>query len=302
MALKIMLKKQPKVSIIIVNYNGEKFLMGLLKSLKKIRYPNYEIIIVDNASTDKSLEIIEKYSPEIKIVKNKINRGFAGGANDGINASNPDSKYVITLNADMIVDSDWITFSVNAMQSDKKIALVGNALLNPGESTLQTLGHLEVNGNLAKFRRLGVGKDIKYFFNQPIIDVDFTWGLIKKNILKKIGLFDEKNFLMYEEADLCRRIKDAGYRIVVATKAKIWHLESQSLKKTSAFRIYYSYRNRLRYILKHNRGFGKIYFGFILCGIYFYKILKFSFKGRFDCSLAILKGISWNIRNFRDYF
>jgi len=223
--------KQPKTSLVIINYEGEKFLLNLLKSLKKLKYPNYETIIVDNASKDKSIELIEKYSPEIKIVKNKINRGYSGGCNDGILACSPDSEYIALLNHDIVIHPDWLKTSVEVMNSDERIALVGITLVNPKDNTIQMLGHLATNKNLAKFRRLGAHSNLKDFENRSVIDIDFSNGLVRKSVLKKTGLYDEKYFIMYDEVDFCRRIKEAGYRIVVSPKAKIWHLESESLKK-----------------------------------------------------------------------
>ena len=293
--------KNPKVSIIIVNYNGEKFLKDLLDSLKKTKYSNYEIIFVDNASIDNSIKIVEKNYPKVKIIKN-INNGFAGGLNIGIKACSHDSEYIIPLNYDMYVHPDWLSYLMETMHSDKKIAVVGYARLLPKSDKIETLGNKCADENLAKFIKIGAGKNLKEFLDKEIIEVDFCLGLIRKSIFNKTGLFDEKIFAMYEEVDLCRRIKNAGCKIVVNPKAKVWHFGSQSIKKTSAFRIYYSYRNRLRYVLKHNKGFNKLFYGKILCLIYFYKILKFSFKGRFDLSWAILKGIGWNIRNLGDYF
>lgn len=294
--------KLPKTSIIIVNYNGEKFLPKLLNSLKKTRYSNYEIIIVDNASADNSIEIIEKNYPKIKLIKNKINRGFAGGCNDGIKSCSADSEYIVILNQDMYAHPDWLLHLVKIAEADKKIGVVGYARLVPESDKIETLGNECINKNLAKFRKIGTGRNLKNYLDKGTIEVAFCIGLIRKSVLNDAELFDEKTFAMYEEVDLCRRIKDAGYKIVVNPKSKVWHFGSQSFKKTSTFRIYYSYRNRLRYVLKHNHGFAKIFYSDILILIYFYKILKFSFMGKFDLSLAIVRGIWWNIKNFRDYF
>lgn len=294
--------KRPKVSIIVVVYNGKELLPGLLKSLKRTTYSNYEMIFVDNASVDNSIKIIEKTSSKIKIVKNKINAGFAGGCNKGIESSSPESKYVIILNQDMYVHPDWISYLVNVAESNKKIAVVGYARLLPESEKIETLGNKGINQNLAKFKKIGAGDNLREFLDKGLIEVDFCLGLIKKSILDKIGLFDEKTFAMYEEIDLCRRIRDAGYKIVVDPRSKVWHFGSQSIKKTSAFRIYHSYRNRMRYVLKHNRGVKRILYFELLTWIYFYKILKFSFKRRFDCSWAIVRGIWWNVKNLGDYF
>ncbi len=299
-----MLKKTklPKVSVIIVNYNGKKFLPKLLNSLQKTRYQNFEIIVADNNSTDKSVKIIEKHSSKIKILKNKINKGFAGGCNDGIKFCSADSEYVVILNQDMYVHPDWLFYLMKTMQSDKKIAVVGYSRLLPNSEKIETLGNEYINENLAKFKKIGAGHNLKEYLDKGLIEAAFCLGLIKMSVLNKVGLFDEKNFAMYEEVDLCRRIKDAGYKIVIDPRSKVWHFGSQSFKKTSAFRIYYSYRNRLRYVLKHNHVLAKIFYSDMLILIYFYKILKFSFKGKFNLSWAIARGILWNIKNLRDYF
>ena len=156
---------QPKVSIIIVNYNGEKFLKGLLNSLKKTKYSNYEIIFVDNASIDNSIKIVEKNYPKVKIIKN-INNGFAGGLNIGIKACSHDSEYIIPLNYDMYVHPDWLSYLMETMHSDKKIAVVGYARLLPKSDKIETLGNKCTDENLAKFIKIGAGKNLKEFLSQ----------------------------------------------------------------------------------------------------------------------------------------
>jgi len=292
----------PKVSIIVTIYNEEKFLPKFIESIKKTKYPNYEIIFVDNGSIDDGTKIVKKSFSKTKIVKNAKNLGFAGGCNSGIRACSSDSDFVLILNADMYFHPDWLSHLMQTMQSDEKIGVVGYARLFPDSEKIETLGNKCLNENLAKFKRIGAGENLKKYINKKFIEVDFCLGLIRKSVLDKVGLFDEKNFVTYEEVDLCRKIKDVGYKIVINPKSKVWHFGSQTVKKGSTFKIYYMYRNRLRYVLKHNKEFNKIFYGKMLCWIYFYKILKFSFRGRFDCSWAILKGVGWNIKNWRDYF
>ena len=279
--MKIMSKKinQPKVSIIVTIYNEEKFLSKFIDSIKKTKYLNYEIIFVDNGSIDNGMKIVEKHFPKTKIVKNAKNLGFAGGCNSGIRACNPDSEFVLILNADMYFHPDWLSHLMQTMQSDKKMGVVGYARLFPDSEKIETLGNKCLNANLAKFKRIGAGENLKKYINKKYVEADFCLGLIRKSVLDKIGFFDEKNFVTYEEVDLCRRIKDAGYKIVVDPKSKVWHFGSQTVKKGSTFKIYYMYRNRLKYVLEHNKGFNKLFYGEIICWIYFYKILKFSFLG-----------------------
>lgn len=294
--------KYPKVSVVVVNHNGKRFLQKLLESLKKTRYPNFEIIFVDAASEDGSVKFVKKNFKEVRIIENKIARGFPIACNDGIKASDTDSKYFVALNEDMYVNPDWLSHLVKISEADKKIGVVGYSRLVPGSNKIEMLGHKCVNENLAKFNKIGAGKYLSEFSNRETIEADFCLGLIKISILKKIGLNDEKFPLMYDDVDLCKRIKNAGYKIVVAPKSKVWHYGSQTLKKASVRRIYYTYRSRLRYVLKHNRGFNKIFYADILLLIYFFKILKFSFQGKFNLSWAIIRGIFWNIKNLGDYF
>jgi len=293
-------KKNPKISIVIVNYNGEKYVSGLLNSIKKTKYSNYEVIFVDNTSSDNSLKIVRKNFPNTKIIANKINRGFSGGLNDGIKKSK--GEYVVIMNTDMLVHPDWLTFLMETMNSDEKIGLVGYARLFPGTEKIEMLGHKAVNENLGRFDKIEAGQNLGKFLKKGPIKADFCLGMIRKSILAKTGRFDEKTFAMYEEVDFCRRVRDEGYKILVDPRAKVWHFVSQSLKKTGPFRIYYAYRNRMRYILQHNKGFGKIYYPLALMPTYFYKAIKFSLQGNPNAGWTIIRGIGWNIKNWKDYF
>ncbi len=294
--------KYPKVSIVAVSHNSKRFLQKLFDSIKKTKYPNFETILVDAASTDDSVEFVRKNFKWVKIIEDKIARGFPIACNDGIKNSSPDSEYFVALNDDMYVHPDWLSHLVKIAEENKKIGLVGYARLVPESEKIEMLGHKCVNENLAKFNKIGAGKNLSEFSNKEIIEADFCLGLIKMSVLKEVGLNDEKFPLMYDDVDLCKRIRNAGYKIVVAPSSKVWHYGSQTLKKASVRRIYYTYRSRLRYVLKHNKGFTKLFYADILCLIYFFKILKFSFQGKFNLSWAIVRGIWWNIKNLGDYF
>lgn len=294
--------KFPKVSVVVVNWNGRKFLKKLFDSLKKTKYNNFEIIFIDNASGDNSVEFVKENYGNIKIIGLKENIGFPLACNKGIKSCSSDSKYFVALNDDMYVHPDWLSHLVKIAEENKKIGLVGYARLVPESEKIEMLGHKCINENLAKFNKIGAGKNLSEFSNKEIIEADFCLGLIKMSVLKEVGLNDEKFPLMYDDVDLCKRIRDAGYQIVVAPSSKVWHYGSQTLKKASVRRIYYTYRSRLRYVLKHNKGFAKLFYADILCLIYFFKILKFSFQGKFNLSLAIARGIWWNIKNLVDYF
>lgn len=118
------MRKYPKVSIIILNYNGRKYLRDCLGSIEKnTNYPNYEVIMVDNGSTDDSVEFVRKNFPWVKIIEVRKNKGFAAGNNIGIRHTKSD--YVFLLNPDTIVQQGWLSKAIETAESDPTIGIVG---------------------------------------------------------------------------------------------------------------------------------------------------------------------------------
>lgn len=291
------------VSIVILNYNGKKDTLEFIKSLEKTEYPNYEIIVVDNGSTDNSVETIKRKYPYVKIVENKKNLGFAGGMNSGIKKSR--GEYIVTFDNDRcIFDKNWLSFLVETAESDEKIGAVIPMLLDYKTKKIQNLGLVSTNF-LSKIiigpHPLRLNKEDKGKFSR-IIDIDAGNGLFKRKVLEKTGLFDEKMFIYFEETDLCYRIKKLGYRVVLQPKSKMWHKGASTMKPKTYHAFYHSYKNKIRFILKNydliTRFFALM---FNLCLYYELLILINMIKGRLDLSKAIIDGIVWNIKNYKDY-
>jgi len=232
------------VSIIIVNFNKKELLKQCLDSIKNsTTYPNYEVIVVDNGSSDGSQEMVEKNYRWVKLVKNKENLGFAKANNIGIREARGD--YIFLLNNDtVIIQRDWLEKMIAVAESDPKIGIVGCKLVGPG-GTIQHVG--------GWYNVRGTGhytKDI-----DRTVEVDYVTGaamLIKREVIEKIGLLDEGySPLYYEDTDLCARCKRAGYRIVCTPKTVIIHHGSSTAGKwfSSGFRFYVENKNRLRFIL-----------------------------------------------------
>jgi hypothetical protein len=297
------MKKRKLVSLIILNYNGKNHTLEFLKSLKKTDYPNYEIIVVDNASTDGSIAAIRKRFPHVKIVANKENIGAPAGRNSGIRVAK--GEYIVTLDNDMYVNQkNWLTLLVDAAESDEKIGIVIPMLLYYRTNKIQSVGQIAPN-LLTKITSTtflwGAGEMDRGQFSE-INDIAAGNGLIKKKVIKKVGLLDEKTFIYFDETDFCYRAKRAGYRVVSQPNSKIWHKGSATIKSRSYFAIYHNYKNKIRFILKNYDFFTKfLALTFNLIFYYNFLIIIYVLKGRFDLSKAIIDGVAWNIKNWKDY-
>ena len=254
----------PKVSIIILNLNGLDDTVECLQSLKKITYPNYEVIVVDNGSTGDDARVLkEKFGDYIHLIQNDKNHGFAEGNNIGIryalNKYHPD--YFLLLNNDTVVDSKFLTEMVTVAGTNTAIGIAGAKLYYYGNpNQLQSVwGKIDLwRGRVIPTPKMLSDKikSVKLDKGQydHIAEVDWVIGccfLVKQSVLENIGLLDESYFCYWEETDYCMRAKKTGFRIVYAPKAKVWHKLGQSVKKVPGLARYYMTRNRFKFMKKH---------------------------------------------------
>jgi GT2 family glycosyltransferase len=193
-----------KVSIIILNWNGRDFISNCLKSIKKFTdYPNYEVIVVDQGSTDGSIEIIKKEFSWVRLVKNKKNVGFSEGNNQGFRKAK--GEYFIMLNNDTLVTKDWLTSLVETIENNNNVACVGSKLISPNDY---------------KEKKFRIGQDKE---DETVCGAAM---LIKKEVIKKIGYLDSKNFspIYGEENDWCYRTRNNGYKVMQSNRSIIVHL------------------------------------------------------------------------------
>ena len=291
------MNNEPLVSLVIPSYNGKEMTVNLLKSLKKTTYKKYDIIVVDNGSNDGCYEYVKKHFPYVKPLKLEKNKGFTGGANFGIRHSK--SEYVVMMNNDMIVDSKWLSELVKVANSDGRIGIVGSVFLNDS-NIIDRIGYIESRKFILQFKPLYRGVTYRDNF-PPAIEVNHTFGLIKREVLNKVGLFDDKNFVFWEDIDLCYRAKKAGFKIVVATHAKIWHGKGQTMMRFPYATAFHYNKNQLRFILKNLSFVRKLINTPLTLLRLAGKSISYLLKGDFRKVLAIAHAIIWNIRNFRDY-
>lgn len=240
----------PKVSVIVLNWNGRKYIRECLDSLLGSKYPKnrLEIIVVDNASSDESREIIEREYPEVTLIKNKENVGFCEGNNIGIKRATGD--IIILLNNDTVVDENWIC-KILEEAKDTKVGVIGCKLLYPSGNIIQSLGCKEKF--LGYWKHIGAGHSVEELSHEGELEVDYVPGAalaIKREVVEKIGLLDSRFYAYVEEVDWCYRAKKAGYKVVVSD-AVVYHYESASWRRFPLKRLYLTYRNKILFISKH---------------------------------------------------
>lgn len=246
----------PKVSIVILNWNQKDMTLACLRSLQKISYPNYEIILVDNGSTDDSVSTIRREFPDIEIIENERNLGVAGGRNVGIEyAQQKGTDYLLFLDNDTIVDKDFITEMVRVGENDRRVGiLTGKIYFYSEPNKIWCAG-----GSLSLYRRhiSAIGYDeIDKGQYDDLREVSHVAGcclMIKKKVIDEIGILDQ-NFIEYftEDTDWCLRARKRGYKIMYVPNARLWH---HVIKKTSVSERYWYLKGRNMMLLmrKHAR-------------------------------------------------
>lgn len=258
---------KPKVSIIILNWNNYEDTKECLESLEKITYPNYEVIIVDNGSSDKSTQKIQEEFPQHIYHYNKENLGFAAGINIGIKyALERGSELFLILNNDVVVEKNFLEPLVDTISNDEKIGIIGPVNYNYYQPSKIISAGRSVN--------LWTGSCREITFLKEPIEVEYLVGscmLIKKEVIDKIGYFYEPYFLFFEETEYCLRTRRAGFKIICHPSSKIWHKVSSTSNRFPDRSAYYFYRNKFLFIKRNAPFYIKWPFYFYYS---FYLVLK----------------------------
>ncbi|MCL5999839.1 MAG: glycosyltransferase family 2 protein [Chloroflexi bacterium] len=259
--------------IIIVNWNVRELLRRCLQSLERYRATTHpqQIVVVDNASSDGSVEMLRRQFPDVHVVVNQTNRGFTGGNNDGIQAAEPlfhaqaaGTSYVLLLNPDTEVTEGALDALLAYADAHPETGLVGPQLLYP-DGSVQSSRRRFPTLSTALFESTWLQPfappalmDRFYMRDQPddqVCDVDWLYGaamLVRRSAYQLCGLLDAQTFFMYsEEVDWCKRIKTA-WRIVYVPQARIIHHEGKSSEQASARRMIHFNTSKVRYFRKHH--------------------------------------------------
>ncbi|MCE5214504.1 MAG: glycosyltransferase family 2 protein [Methanobacterium sp.] len=281
-----------QVAIIILNWNGWEDTIECLESLYQNNHPTYNVIVVDNHSEDKSIERIKQYCHgELKIssnllnypknnksisfihlkesnniveeeipnktliiMENKENQGFARGNNTGIKFAlkHLTPQYILLLNNDTVVDSQFLTELIKTANSDDNTGIVGpKTYLYNDKKVIQAAGGGNIDLSRGESHEVAFMEEDDGEFDK-LIELDYVGGsclLIKRDVIEKVGLLDERYFMYWEDVDWSFNAREAGYKSIYSFKSKIWHKYGTSSK--DYFKTYYHNRNRIFFEKKH---------------------------------------------------
>lgn len=247
---------QVDLSIVIVSWNVQEYLRQCLNSLRADVDQNlrYETIVVDNNSTDNTIAMLTRDFPEVKLIHNEDNLGFAKANNQGIEISQ--GKFVLLLNPDTQIEKGCISTLISFLQSHDKAGVVGPKLLN-SDGTTQASGlnfPSLVNSLLGYFR---IKREVTgaYFVHadQPTI-VNALVGaclLVRREVINQVGGLDEDYFMYVEEADWCYRIRDRGWHIYYVPEAQVYHRKGSSARQVPSATYVRLRESRILFLLKH---------------------------------------------------
>jgi GT2 family glycosyltransferase len=238
-------KEFPFIYITVLIFNGAEWVVDCLQSLLKNNYPNYRILVIDNASKDDSINIINKFFPQVELIINETNIGFAAGMNLGIDyAVERGADYVFLVNQDTTFDANCLSDLVKVARMDKQFAILVPVQYRYGSDQLHEV--------FARWLSIQVGVSDLVSLKElllPFYTVQEVLGaamLIQLDALEVVGLFDKFYFAFFEETDLCRRMRFHGFQNVFCPRAYFWHDQKTSAK----WKEYYMIRSHFIYILK----------------------------------------------------
>jgi len=295
-----------KVAIIVLNWNGKNDTLECLESIRKMDYQNCDVVVVDNGSGDDSVKAIKKRFPDVSVLETGKNLGYAGGNNFGIrDAIKNGAEYILLLNNDIIVDSQLLKNFIKAANCISHWGIFSAKIYYYSQPKRIWYAGARRIKQTANFMHIGQGNiDNGKDFNS-LAETDYACGcafFVHVGVLNKIGIFDEKFFLTYEEADLCYRARRAGIKSYVVPEAMVWHKVSISFggEESALFR-YFITRNKLLWAEKNLTFFQRILV-YIRVSNEFLNLLLPPFRINIANDISLIKKIYSSLKEYRYSF
>lgn len=301
----------PFVAVVTLNYNGSSFLQECIDSILDSDYSNFKVIVIDNGSQDKSLELLERLygsNDKVIVLKNNKNLGYSKGMNVGLDYgfNNLEADFCLVMNNDTFLDKHAINALVEVAQKDEKIGFVtGKVYYSVSPSKFQTVGKKSdpvlISGGHIGRRELDKGQ---YDRDCELDFCDDIFWLVSKELYQKTGGYDPEFFLEAEDFDWQLRAKKYGFKIMYSHKAKLWHKESMTIGKSSPLKAYYDARNPMIAIMKNcEPNVVKIFCRNRIFNVMLPSIARHVIKGHIALSYSMTKGLLsvliWKIKHHK---
>lgn len=294
-----------RVAVVILNWNGEKFLKQFLPNVVEHSSDMADVVVIDNASKDGSIEYITSAFPQVQIVQLPVNYGFAGGYNHGL--KNIPNEFYVLLNSDVEVTKGWIKPVVDYMDSVDRMAACQPKILDFHrkewfEYAGAAGGYIDKDAYAFCAGRIffEFEKDHgQYTHNEEVFWASGASMFIRRSAWQEVGGLDEDFFAHMEEIDLCWRLKNRGYKIGACRQSVVYHYGGGTLDRQSPFKTYLNFRNNLYMIVKNHRGSAlsiKLFRRMVLDGI---AGIRFVTEGKFSHFVSVLKAHFSFYKNLR---
>lgn len=240
----------PRVSVVVTNWNGRKWLSTCLGALAEQTYQNFDVLVVDNGSTDGSVEYLAETFPAVRVIANGSNLGFPAAVNQGIRAS--EGAYVVTLNNDTSADPGWLAALVDAAESDSRVGMCASKMLfSESPQIINSTGICIDRTAIAWDRLVGEWDDPAETEPVEVFGPCAGAALYRRQMLDEIGLFDDDFFIYLEDVDLAWRARLAGWRCLHVPAARILHHHSATMVEGSPFKNFLLGRNKVWLVVKN---------------------------------------------------
>jgi GT2 family glycosyltransferase len=243
--------KSPRVAVIVLNWNGKDDTLACLESLRQLDYPNYEVVVVDNGSSDGSVKAVRATFVDVTVLEVGENLGFAEGNNVGLrHALTHGADYVLLLNNDTEVSPDCISLLVGAVEATPQAGVAGPTIYYFDRREIIWSAGGAIDWRRGDSHMMGLDELDKGQYD-AIREVDFVTGcalLIRRDVIEDVGMLDTRFFMYYEETEWCVRAARARYKILHVPQAHVWHKIVPAQQAMSPRIQYYMTRNRLLFL------------------------------------------------------
>ncbi|MCH3964309.1 MAG: glycosyltransferase family 2 protein [Clostridium sp.] len=291
-----------KLAVVICNYNKKNYILKCIESVMESSFKNLDIYVVDNASTDESVQAIrQNFSGKLTLIENAENLGGSGGFNTGLKeVLKKDYRYILLLDNDVIMDKEAILNLYDLLENSANIAIAGSKLYSMN--------------NPKQIQELGAVIDFSKFYIEPfykghiddgtlpeVIECDYVPAcsmIVRVDAVKRVGIMDEANFIYWDDIDWGYRFKLAGYKVVSCSKSMVWHNMGVS-QKVNTFGTYYFWRNRVHFFTKYCNEKQIKSFSLKLFDEIFQAVYSCNYIGKYSSARTIMRAVDDALNGIR---